>query len=88
MGEAACIQGRERCEKRVFRGQEVRSAAENQRTLPFAAFFTLRTHLGCRSDLLPVSRTTVKFVESITMENDGHEDESIQRRADHWVSPA
>ncbi len=39
-------------------------------------------------DLPPVSRTTVKFVESITMENDGHEDESIQRRADHWVSPA
>ena len=30
-----------------------------------------------RSDLPPVSRTTVKFVESITMENDGHEDESI-----------
>ena len=28
-------------------------------------------------DLLPVSRTTVKFAESITMENDGHEDESI-----------
>ena len=40
------------------------------------------------ADLPPASRTNVKFVKSVTMENDGHEKEQIYRRTDHWVLAA
>ena len=40
------------------------------------------------SDLPPPSRTNVKFVNSVVMENDGHEEEQIYRRTDHWVLAA
>jgi len=40
------------------------------------------------NDLPPNSRTNVKFVKSVTMENDGHEEEQIYRRADHWFLEA
>ena len=39
-------------------------------------------------DLPPASRTKVKFVKSVTMENDGHEEEQIYRRTNHWVLAA
>ena len=39
-------------------------------------------------DLPPNSRTNVKFVKSVTMENDGHEEEQIYRRTDHWFLEA
>ena len=39
-------------------------------------------------DLSPASRTNVMFVKSVTMENDGHEEEQIYRRTDHWVLAA
>jgi hypothetical protein len=39
-------------------------------------------------DLPPASRTNVMFVKSVTMENDGHEEEQIYRRTDHWVLAA
>ena len=39
-------------------------------------------------DLPPASRTNVVFVKSVTMENDGHEEEQIYRRTDHWVLAA
>jgi len=41
-----------------------------------------------RGDLLPASRTRIKFVRPVTMENDGHEEEQIYRRKDHWVLAA
>jgi hypothetical protein len=41
-----------------------------------------------RVDLPPASRTNVMFVKSVTMENDGHEEEQIYRRTDHWVLAA
>ncbi len=46
---------------------------------PWVLLFGLEAQIpaDCDPDLHPVSRTTVKFAESITMENDGHEDESI-----------
>ena len=31
-----------------------------------------------QSDLLPISRTSVKVVKSVNQENDGHEEEQIQ----------
>ncbi len=40
------------------------------------------------NDLAPASRTNVKFVKSVTMENDGYEKEQIYRRTDHWVLEA
>jgi hypothetical protein len=40
------------------------------------------------NDLPPSSRTNVMFVKSVTMENDGHEEEQIYRRTDHWVLAA
>jgi hypothetical protein len=40
------------------------------------------------ADLPPSNRTNVKFVKSVTMENDGHEKEQIYRRTDHWVLAA
>ena len=39
-------------------------------------------------DLPPTSRTSIKFVKSVNQENDGHEEEQIYRRADHWLSEA
>jgi hypothetical protein len=39
-------------------------------------------------DLPPASRTNLKFVRSVTMENDGHEEEQIYRRTNHWVLAA
>jgi hypothetical protein len=39
-------------------------------------------------DLLPTSRTSLKFVKSVTMENDGHEEEQIYRLTDHWFLEA
>ncbi len=41
-----------------------------------------------RADLPPASRTNIKFVKSVTMENDGHEKEQIYRRTNHWVLAA
>ena len=41
-----------------------------------------------QDDLPPSSRTNVMFVKSVTMENDGHEEEQIYRRTDHWVLAA
>jgi hypothetical protein len=40
------------------------------------------------SDLPPASRTSVKAVKSVNLENDGHEKEQIHRRADHRFHPA
>ncbi len=39
-------------------------------------------------DLPPINRTSHFSKKSINPENDGHENEQIQRRADHWVSEA
>ena len=33
----------------------------------------------------PANRTNVKFMKSVTMENDGHEEEQIYRRTNHWA---
>jgi len=41
------------------------------------------------SDLPPTSRTSLKLVKSVNQpENDGHEEEQIQRRTDHRVPAA
>ena len=42
-------------------------------------------HAGIH-DLLPLDRTTVKLVKSVTPSEDGHAQESIHRRADHRIS--
>ena len=47
-----------------------------------------RPALDALIDLPPSSRTNVMFVKSVTMENDGHEEEQIYRRTDHWVLAA
>ena len=40
-------------------------------------------------DLPPTSRTSLKLVKSVNQpENDGHEEEQIQRRTDHRVPAA
>ncbi|MGC4059944.1 MAG: hypothetical protein QM749_03450 [Aquabacterium sp.] len=39
-------------------------------------------------DLLPPNRTILMEARSINMENDGHEEESIHRAADHWFPEA
>ncbi len=39
-------------------------------------------------DLPPGSRTNLNSRKSVTMENDGYEEEQIQRRANHWVHQA
>lgn len=39
-------------------------------------------------DLPPASRTNLNSRKSVTMENDGYEEEQIQRRANHWVHQA
>jgi hypothetical protein len=39
-------------------------------------------------DLPPASLTNIMFVKSVTMENDGHEEEQIYRQTDYWVLPA
>jgi hypothetical protein len=42
----------------------------------------------CQLDLHPVTASNVKFVNSVIMENHGHEEEQIYRRANHWVLAA
>jgi hypothetical protein len=42
----------------------------------------------CAADLPPINRTAHFSKKSITLENDGHENKQIQRRADHWFSAA
>jgi putative transposase len=42
---------------------------------------------GCSRDLLPSCRTSLKLAESVNQENDGHEEEQVQRGADHRVHP-
>jgi hypothetical protein len=39
-------------------------------------------------DLPPINRTSHISKKSITLENDGHENKQIQRRADHWFPAA
>ena len=39
-------------------------------------------------DLPPINRTSHFSKKSVDMENDGHENEQILRRADHWISEA
>ena len=39
-----------------------------------------------KPDLPPINRTSHISKKSITLENDGHENKQIQRRADHWFS--
>jgi transposase InsO family protein len=44
---------------------------------------------GSQYDLPPTSRTRLKLVKSVNhQENDGYEDQQIQRRTDHWLSQA
>jgi len=42
----------------------------------------------CVSDLPPASLSNLKFVKSVTMKNNRHEEERIYRRTDHWVLAA
>ena len=37
-------------------------------------------------DLPPTSRTKLRLVKSVKLEQDGYEEEQIYRRADHWLS--
>ena len=37
-------------------------------------------------DLPPTSRTKLRLVKSVKLEQDGHEKEQIYRRTDHWLS--
>lgn len=39
-----------------------------------------------RYDLPPTSRTKLRLVKSVKLEQDGHEEEQIYRRTDHWLS--
>jgi len=39
-------------------------------------------------DLPPTSRTKLRLVKSVKLEQDGHEEEQIYRRTDHWLSQA
>jgi hypothetical protein len=56
-----------------------------KRLREFAAGLRGPWQLYVEFDLLPSSRTSVKVVESVFQENDGHEEEQIHRRADHRV---
>ena len=43
---------------------------------------------GIANDLPPTSRTKLRLVKSVKLEQDGHEEEQIYRRTDHWLSQA
>lgn len=56
-----------------------------------AAKRTARTGKNPRTgaaDLPPTSRTKLRLVKSVNLEQDGHEEEQIYRRTDHWLSQA
>jgi hypothetical protein len=37
-------------------------------------------------DLPPTSRTKLRLIQSVKLEQDGHEEEQIYRRTNHWLS--